>query len=192
MWNKVVSTFYDHVLQFLSFCVCTLQVSASLFVCIISTTYFYRTNLYFPPFFYRWYPTTRLLSIYPGGISGSQDGELPVGRGDRSTDQGSHASNTLCHVSSCREDYVSISTRLAEASGGGLLGRRWSSPSSGIGRTRFRDIELFNQALLARQAGFWTRPPPWALGYSKLCRTHAWISWKQNWAQDHHMYGLQS
>ena len=63
MWNKVVSTFYDHVLQFLSFCVCTLQVSASLFVCIISTTYFYRTNLYFPPFFYRRYLTTRLVNL---------------------------------------------------------------------------------------------------------------------------------
>jgi hypothetical protein len=57
-----VSTLYDHVYQFLSFCVCTLQVNASLFVCIISTTSFYPTNLYFPPFFYRWYPTTRLVN----------------------------------------------------------------------------------------------------------------------------------
>jgi len=145
------------------------------FLCIIST-YFHPTNLYpFPPFF----TDDTLLQGYSAYIQeGSQDGELPVGRGDRSTDQGSHASNTLCHVSSCREDYVSISTRLAEASGGGLLGRRWSSPSSGIGRTRFRDIELFNQALLARQAGFWMSPPPWARGYSKLCRTRVWISWK--------------
>ena len=50
IWNKVVSTFYGYVYQFLSFCVYVLQVNASLFVCIISTTSFKPTNLYFRPF----------------------------------------------------------------------------------------------------------------------------------------------
>jgi len=151
--------------QFLSFCVCTLKVNACLFFCIISTS-FYPTNSYFPPFFLQmipYYKATRhksrrdlrivlwslrvnngLFQLCDADCMGpwesfhsadndvaqqARDGELP-------TDQGSHASNTLCHVSSWREDYVSISARLSEASGGGLLGRRWSTPNSGIVRAR--------------------------------------------------------
>jgi len=165
MWNKVVSTFYDHVSISVFLCLYTESQCLSFF--FVSLAHLFIPQIHIsPPFFLQmipYYKATRhksrrdlrivlwslrvnngLFQLCDADCMGpwesfhsvdndvaqqARDGELP-------TDQGSHASNTLCHVSSWREDYVSISARLSEASGGGLLGRRWSSPSSGIVRAR--------------------------------------------------------